>query len=227
MRHTSAGVRFRAESTRLAEVMSSLSEDEMDRATPCAPWTVRELLVHVMASIGRVLEWLANPEPDEARVDAVGFYRPGEWFSADANAARIAVAQRDAAAYPSGHAVAEAFDRSWQATCQAVTAEPATRRVASALGDTILLTDFLIACIVELTVHGIDLAHGLGREPWTTPQAAAIVEDLLLAAGGPAVVEEFHWERATLIEKATGRSPLTKSEAEWVHRHGIRWLTLG
>ncbi len=30
---------FRAESRRLAAVMSSLSEEDMDRATPCAPWT--------------------------------------------------------------------------------------------------------------------------------------------------------------------------------------------
>jgi hypothetical protein len=90
-----------------------------------------------------------------------------------------------------------------------------------------LLTEFLRTRVLELAVHGLDLAAGLGREPWLTAAAARVVEDLILPAGSAAVLlAESGWDQVTLIAAATGRRPLTPAEAALAGRHGIRWLAL-
>jgi hypothetical protein len=90
-----------------------------------------------------------------------------------------------------------------------------------------LLGDFLVTRVVELGVHGLDLAAALDRAPWLTPQVAGVVAELLVVAGGVEVVGALSWDRLTFIRKATGRVPLTAAEAEQVRRLGVRWLALG
>jgi hypothetical protein len=64
-------------------------------------------------------------------------------------------------------------------------------------GDVMLLTEFMRTRVLELAVHGLDLATGLGRDPWLTGAGAA------------------------------GRSPLTAAERQVVESTGVRWLALG
>ncbi len=95
-------------------------------------------------------------------------------------------------------------------------------------GDRMLLTEFLCTRVLELAVHGLDLAAGLGRQPWMTAEAARAVEDLVLPAGTAAQLQgESGWDQATLIAKATGRLPLTAAETRLTEHHGIHWLSLG
>ncbi len=107
------------------------------------------------------------------------------------------------------------------------TAEPSPRVVRTRWGDAMLLTDFLVTRVVELAVHGLDLAAGLDREPWMTPEAAAVTERLLLGPGAAGTLAMVGWDRLAFIRKATGRVPLTDDEARLMTEHGVRWLTLG
>jgi hypothetical protein len=87
--------------------------------------------------------------------------------------------------------------------------------------------DFLTTRVVELGVHGLDLAAALGRQPWLTEPAAEVITDLLLGAANPSVLDDLGWRRPTFIAKATGREPLTEAERAAVDRYGVRWLSFG
>ena len=91
-----------------------------------------------------------------------------------------------------------------------------------------LLTEFLRTRVLELAVHGLDLAAGLGCQPWLTPAAADLVADVLLPAAEAARLRgETGWDLTTMIAKVTGRLPLTAAETALADRHGIHWLRLG
>jgi hypothetical protein len=91
-----------------------------------------------------------------------------------------------------------------------------------------LLAEFLRTRVLELAVHGLDLAVAVDRTPWMTEHAASVTSDLLLSTADAArLLEATGWDRVTLIAKLTGRLPLTAAEADLIGSLGIRWLTLG
>jgi len=238
---------FRAEAERLTREMTGLSEEEWRRPTRCTPWNVGDLLAHVRVAIGRLPGMLAEQEPVRAEVSAVGYYRPDGRFSPDSNTARVALAQEVAAQLPSGAALVEDFAVTWQRVDELCRAEPERRVVRTRHGDPMLLSEFLLTRVVELALHGVDLADGLGREPWLTAEAGDLVQALLLgregtsrenpaavnpaavntAAADAAVLEELGWGRLGFLRRATGRAPLSDEEAAEADRLGVRWLTLG
>jgi uncharacterized protein (TIGR03083 family) len=215
-----------AEGRRLAEVLLGLPENDFRRPTPCVPWTVAELLAHVVTASDRLPDALAEPEPARAEIDPAAYYRPDRRFEPDANRTRVAAARNDAAT-TTGHSLAERFDAACREMVMLATAEPATRVVRTRWGDAMLLTDFLVTRVVEISVHGLDFAAALGREPWTTPQAEAVVGELLLGAGASAALAALGWDRSELIRKATGRAPLTEVEASVLAEHGVPGLAFG
>ena len=174
---------FRLEAQALSGVVAGLSAAEWNLPTRCPPWTVRELLGHIRVAMAWLPDMLAAPEPDEATVSAVEYYRPDDRFSPRTNAARIGLAQDCAAGQADGAALAEDFAATWQRVDRLCRAEPAGRVVRTRHGDPMLLSQFLVTRVVEVAVHGLDLADALGREPWLTPQAAALVTELLLGPG--------------------------------------------
>jgi len=217
---------FHAEAEQLTLVMLKLNEGDFSRPSPCPPWTVSELLGHVRGAIVLLSNALTQPAPPYAEVTAADYYRPDARYAPEANAERIVSAQREAAALGSGRALAEDFDQVWQRAYREVMAEPDDRKVRTNYGDAMLLTDYLVTRVVELAVHGLDLAAGLKREPWITEPAAQVVEELLLSVGGAAVVQDLGWDRLTFIRKATGREPLLGNEVYQVRRRGVSWLAL-
>ncbi len=218
---------LQAEGAQLAAVLLDLGEEDFRRPTPCAPWTVAELLAHVLVATNRLPAMLAEPEPALAEIGAAEYYRPDERFGPDATRARVDTAQVDAAAAGTGHALAERFDAAWREMAALAAAELPARVVRTRWGDAMLLIDFLVTRVVELAVHGLDLAAGLDREPWITTEAAVVTERLLLGPDGTATLGTMGWDRVGFIRKATGRAPLTADEARLMTEHRVRWLTLG
>ncbi|MEU4398272.1 maleylpyruvate isomerase N-terminal domain-containing protein [Micromonospora orduensis] len=117
------------------------------------------------------------------------------------------------------------FERSWRAADAAVAAAPPERVVRTRHGDAMSLTEFLRTRVVEVGVHGLDLAVALDRPPWLTPQAAAVIADLL--TGGRPAPAGLCWDRLTLIRKTTGRAALTPAERAEIDAAGFRWLAFG
>jgi uncharacterized protein (TIGR03083 family) len=224
---------FAAEARSLAAAMAAAPAAAFGAPSPCPPWTVSELFAHVASAAGRVCGMLAEPEPepgpgDQGLVSAAGYYRADRRFSAATNADRIATAQRGAAGSGPAGLRAE-FDRAWRSALADAAAAPPGRRVRTRHGDLMLLTEFMRTRVLELAVHGLDLAAGVGRDPWLTGAAAAVVEELVLPGerGAAGLREQLGWDRAGLVAKATGRSPLTAAERQAVQSAGLRWLALG
>ncbi|RKR87743.1 uncharacterized protein (TIGR03083 family) [Micromonospora pisi] len=218
---------LRGELEQLTEAMSGLSEPDWDRPTTCAPWLVRDLLAHVRVVLAWLPEMLAAEPPARAEVSATAYYRPDERFASGTNATRIRLAQEHAAAQVTGAGLVEEFSTTWRRVDLLCRAEPPGRLVRTRHGDPMLLSEFLRTRVVEVAVHGLDLAAALDRRPWLTGPAGELVEELLVGPAGPASVRRLGWDRLTFLGKATGREPITAAETERVERIGLRWLTLG
>jgi uncharacterized protein (TIGR03083 family) len=221
---------FATEAGRLTEIISGMDDAALDRASPCPPWTVRELLCHVRIGVGRVPSMLAEPEPEPSPgplIDAPGYYRPDHRFSTEVNDDRIATAQRAARSAGPAPALAHDLDRAWRDAWALMRGAPEGRVVRTRHGDRMLLTEFARTRVLELAVHGLDLAAGLDRPPWLTGAAAAVVEELVLPAGSARLLEEAGWDQPTLVAMATGRLPFRPSDAALMERHGLRRLALG
>ncbi|GGS06084.1 hypothetical protein GCM10010169_58580 [Micromonospora fulviviridis] len=216
---------FRDECARLEEVLRGLDAADLDRPTPCPPWAVRDLLAHVRTGAGRLAGMLAAPAPERAEVDAAGYFGATK-FAPDVDRDRIDGARREARDLPGVPEVAEGFARAWRAADAAVTAQPPGRLVRTRHGDAMALTEFLRTRVVEVAVHGLDLADALDRRPWLTPTAATVVADLL-AGDGRDVPDELGWDALMLVRKATGRVSLTDAERAVLDRTGFRWLSFG
>ncbi|GLW56020.1 maleylpyruvate isomerase N-terminal domain-containing protein [Kitasatospora phosalacinea] len=218
---------FAAEAAAVEKALSGVGEAAWRRPTRCAPWTVAELFAHVVVVVGRLDGMLDAPAPARAEVTAAEYYRPDARFAPTANADRIALA-RDRAA--DGPALLAEHARTWRDADRRCRAEPDGRVVRTRHGDPMLLTDFLTTRVVELAVHGLDLADALDHAPWLTGPAADLLDALLLADGDAdpdAVRAELGWDRPAFLRKATGRTPLDRAEQDVLARTGLTWLTLG
>ncbi len=214
---------FRAESSRLCEVLGELTEAQFALATPCPPWNVAELAVHITSAVARVPAGLAAPAPPRADIAAADYYRSAIFDDA-ANAERVRMAQRDTAAYPNAAAITAAFDDTWRRTDTAISGQPADRLITTRWGDGMLLSEFMITRVVELVLHGLDMAIALGESAWTTHEAAAVVGDFLQIE--PAATH-LGWGRRTALAKASGRAALSTRESAELARLNITWRRFG
>jgi uncharacterized protein (TIGR03083 family) len=221
---------FTAESGRLAAVAAAADDAAFARPSPCPPWTAAELLYHVRMTMGRLSGMLAAPEPSGFRlVPAPGYYLAGQRFSPAVNDERIRSAQRGAAALPDASARVRDFARVREEALELLSSTSAGRVVLTRHGDPMLLTEFARTRVLELAVHGLDLAAALDRPPWMTAPAAAVTEGLLLPT--PAAARDLRaaagWDRVTLVAKLTGRSPATAGEARLIESIAGQRLALG
>ncbi len=219
---------FGAESERLAEVAEGADDAAFGRLSPCVPWTAAELLYHVQMTMGRLPAMLAEPEPGGAGlVAAAGYYRADQRFSTAVNDDRIQSAQRGAAALPGAAARASDFRQVRNIAWALLQAAAPERVVRTRHGDRMVLAEFARTRVLELAVHGLDLAAALDRQPWLTGPAAQVTEELLLPARDAARLRDAAgWSRLTLIAKLTGRIPATAAETGLIENLGTRRLAL-
>ena len=220
---------IRAEATALAHVAAELTDTELARPSHCPPWTVAELLAHVIIAVNRIGQAMATADDSPAidpMVTATGYYRPDQRFSAAVNADRVATAQALAARLGSAATIAAELDRSWRHGSQLLEQAPAKRIIRTRHGDRMLVTEFATTRVVELGVHGLDVAAGLAREPWLTPQAAEILTELMLPAGtADQLCARLGIDQTGLIARLTGRETVSPTEHELLR--GVDRLRLG
>ncbi|MFB9443589.1 maleylpyruvate isomerase N-terminal domain-containing protein [Dactylosporangium vinaceum] len=169
-----------AETARLVTVLHDVPDGDWERPSPCPPWTAAELLGHVVAGVARVPGMLDAPAPARAEIDAVGYFRTDERFSGSTNEARIDLGRREAAA--GGPELVRRLAVAREDAVGRCRREPPGRVVRTRHGDAMLLGDFLATRVLEAGIHGLDLAEALGREPWLTPAAAALLTRVYGAA---------------------------------------------
>lgn len=202
---------LRAECERVSDVIKDLPEDAFARQTRCTEWNVKELVGHMYRDVLRILTGLSEPEPEAADTDAVTYWRayaPADDAADIADRAKQIAAQRD-----TGRGMAEAWDDLWRRSVALADAADRTR-VVRTWGPLLTLDDLLRTRVLEITVHGLDLAAALGRPPWPTEAGMAITRTILLALLGSGLPEALRWDDVTFAEKGTGRSALTETERE-------------
>ncbi|WP_051393467.1 maleylpyruvate isomerase family mycothiol-dependent enzyme [Glycomyces arizonensis] len=213
---------FAAECARLSAAVAALTPEQWARPSRCEPWDAAALLAHITGAVGRLPRMLDAEPPAAATVTAAGYYRPDVRFSPEATTNRIDEAAANAAA--GGPAVADAFTATWKTIADRCRAEAPGRLVTTRHGDPMTLDDFMTTRVVEVAVHGIDLADAVGEPRWTTPEAARCIVALLLET--PDALATLGWDPVAFIATATGRDTMTDAERNRAETLGVTWLTL-
>lgn len=226
---------FRAEAAALSHVVAGLSDGELGRPSPCPPWTVADLLCHIIIAAGRIGQAIdaagtaGGPAAD--LVTAAGYYNPDLRFSAAANADRIDIAGALAARLGTAAAIGAGLTAAARGSLELLETVPPDQEVRTRHGDRMLLSQFAVTRVVELAVHGLDVALGLHRSPWLTDQAARVLEGLLLPALSQHDIQglrdQLGVDRAGLIAALTGRAPLSAADEVTLTRYGATRLALG
>ena len=228
--HNDVSAAFDAEAAALLTVVSGLTDADLAEPSPCAPWTVGELACHVLIGANRIGPAMAEPErADDTLITTAEYYRRDQRFSAATNADRIETARALARQLSGPGAIAAELGRRCRESAELLAAAPPGRTVITRHGDRMLLIDFARTRVVELALHGLDLAQGLSRQPWLTSEATDVLEELLLPAGGSSskLCRALACNRAGLIARLTGRASLSRAEQQVLRDADIASLAFG
>jgi uncharacterized protein (TIGR03083 family) len=200
---------LRQECECISQAVLDLPEEQFQRPTRCTAWDVNGLLAHLFRETQRITTALAQPPAPRVDADAVSYWRR---YDPVTNARRtIERARQVVAAYGGGADLAAAFNHAWRmALDAATTVDPA--RPTRSWEPLLVFEEFLKTRLVELTVHGLDLAHALGHPPWASQQGLRTTREVLVGLLGAPLPDELAWDEITLAEKGTGRQPLSQPE---------------
>jgi uncharacterized protein (TIGR03083 family) len=218
-----------AEGTALGAALAGLTAADADRPSRCPPWTAGELTCHVIVGARRIAAALREPDDRTATlVTTVGYYRADERFSPAVDADRIDTARALARQLGSPDVIRAELARACAEAVALLTQTPTDRTIRTRHGDRMLLIDFARTRVVELALHGLDLAIALDRPSWLTDEAATVLEELLLPAGNAAELRaRLGRDRAALIALLTGRIVPAPAEAAVLASAGAVRLALG
>jgi uncharacterized protein (TIGR03083 family) len=192
------------ESEQVEAVLRSLDDADLTRSTRCDAWDVRGLTGHLIRDVDRILAYLAEPAPSDPDKDEVSY-----WFNDPVvDAAGVAQSATETAdRYGTLAALVEGFATTWRAAVEAARAAGPDRVIVTRWGAALRMDDYIPTRVLEMTVHGLDLADALGRAAWTTAHAASITRGILRALLG--TEPPLDWDDRTFFDKGTGRTPLS------------------
>lgn len=215
---------LRGECTRISMVVLDLPEEDFAKPTRLPAWNVKQLCGHMYRDVDRINAGLDALPPAEVDVDSVSY-----WRAYDPVADGPDIAERGkaiAAEFDSGHALAEAWDETWHRTLQRASLQDGSRRVVT-WGPVLTLDEHLKTRILEIVVHGLDLADALGRHPWATRAGLQVTTGILSALLGTQPPIDLRWDDVTFIEKGTGRRELDAHDREAIGGMAERFPLMG
>jgi uncharacterized protein (TIGR03083 family) len=201
-----------AECLALSRVLQSLTPEELARPTNCPPWTLHELVVHIVDSI--TVPDLAVPRS----VDGVppgttaDYYRRPERHTDQYRRSNVERTRTQAATIPP-ETTAALFRDAWHQTSRAFAESDLDQRTEAA-GLALTLGDYVLTRLMSVVAHGLDVALTLDRPPWTTHTALKALRPVLVDLLGK--VPPITWTDQDLLELGTGRRSLTETERDAV-----------
>lgn len=207
----------------VSRVVLPLSPDAFEMPTRCEAWDVKELLGHMYRDVDRLIEYRDEPAPAEPDTDAVSYWRR---YDPVDDAPRIANrAVEIAKGYEMGADLARAFEVRWREAVD-VTKQLEPDRIYKTFAPAMRLDEFVETRVLEIAVHGLDLARAIGRPPWISQRAADMTRHILLGLLRAEPPRSLGWDEVTFIEKATGRQPLSPPEREALGERAERFPLL-
>jgi uncharacterized protein (TIGR03083 family) len=165
-------------------------------------WSVRVLLGHLQAGAEALWRWTGEDVSDRTELDAISYWDPAGQVAEGSSAWAL-----DFAAKKSDEQIVGGLEQALQRGAEAISDASADAIIVPPIGPAwIRFDEFVVTRVLELTVHGLDLAAAANVSVEPDPNAVEIttaVLDARLGAGRPAdLVDDIAW-----IEAATGRRP--------------------
>jgi uncharacterized protein (TIGR03083 family) len=190
-------------------VVTELTDADFSSPTRCPPWDVRVLIGHMIRDLDRVVTYLEEPAPDAAATDAITYFSS---YDPRAEGAAITASSTETAdRYGSAAALVMGLEETLRRCLDRAGAEDPGRILRTRL-TTIRLDEFLKTRILEIGVHGLDLADALERDPWLTGAAGRVILEILRGLLGDDPSSSLGWSDLVFIETGTGRRALTDGE---------------
>src|SRR5204862_8098780 len=127
MRHDAVLEGLERETEHLVGALGDLTESEADRPTRCEPWTVRDLLAHLLVACRRLPGMLDEPAPPRAEVSALQYFRNdrlGDRFDPE----RVGAARKDATRFATAPVLVEPLAAAAAPMAARARAQPGDRR---------------------------------------------------------------------------------------------------
>jgi uncharacterized protein (TIGR03083 family) len=189
-----------AEVNAITAAVTGAAEQDFARPTRCRGWAVKDLLLHLLRDAYWALVVFATPTQAPADVDFVSYWRtfdPADTAQHEANQRATRLAASGLVAPAAALRVAAA-------------AQPGTR--VATQGHVLEVDDFIVTLVAEVTIHGLDMAPGLGRAGWASKEGLALTHATVVGLLGREVPAELGWDKVRLVLKLTGRATLTDGE---------------
>jgi uncharacterized protein (TIGR03083 family) len=193
----------------LTEQLRRCEEADFAGATRLPAWTVKELLGHLWRGLDRIQWGLSHRPPAVADADSLSYWR--RFDPTRAAPIRAEHATEVASRFETGAALVADVERIVRDGVRLAAAAP-PGRVVGTWGPTLRLDDFLATRLLEVAVHGLDLAHALDRPPWLTPAGSRVTRSILTGLLGSEPPGVQRMGDLAFIETGTGRRRLTGAE---------------
>jgi uncharacterized protein (TIGR03083 family) len=199
------------ESARAETVLRSLADEDFELPTRCEAWDVRALVGHLIRDVDRLVTYAAEPAPAAADMDAVAYFV----YDAAAEAPRIARSTQETAdRYGTNAELVAGFAKMWREAVLVARREGPDRIVAVGRQppQALRMDEYAQTRVLEMVVHGLDLARAVKQKAWLTPGGARITIAILAGLLGGPPPEALAWDDVTFIEAGTGRRRLSDGE---------------
>jgi len=208
-----------AEGAKTAAFLRGLDAPEWKAPTRCAPWDVREIVVHMTSMIEAVAGTAARPpvraEPTKNRVT---------WWDYDIEedqAATLDWVRQEATTYPEGSLAGR-----WQAALERCV--PAVR-AAMKPGDLVVqpgdnpirISEYVATRVLEITIHTMDVRDAFDLGPDPSPEGIEVTLGILAARLG-ADPRALGFDAADFVLLSTGRRALTDEDRGLLGSHATR-----
>jgi len=203
---------FDAEAAILAARVEGLSAADLRSATRCGSWDALTTVAHVIKGLERAAAMVSSAAHGIADTNPLIYYQSAQRSDPSRDKVRQDAAIASAARFATGEQLADAIHAATGAVTVFARKNGLDSTVETHWGPAMRLDDYLRTRVVEMVVHGIDLADALQLQVWATPIAVAEVAKLVRELVGEELPPGLAWSDLELVRLGTGRGELTRSD---------------
>ena len=198
-----------AEGAATTAFLRGLDADAWSAPTRCPPWTVRELVVHMLAMVENVGETAGRaPVADAPAKDRVTWWDYDIEEDQEATREWVEKASTD---YPAGPLTALWSVAVGECVAAVNAALTDADRVVRPGDYPILLTDYVATRVLEITIHSMDVRDAFGLEPYPSAEGIDVTLGILATRLG-ADPRALGFDASDFVLLATGRRPITDDD---------------